>query len=39
MPEKLNEVNSADNNQLNRPYLPFVDGPQNCDLQFITVVF
>lgn len=29
-PDRFNEENSAGKNQLNRPYLPFGDGPRNC---------
>ncbi|XP_031628978.1 probable cytochrome P450 6d4 [Contarinia nasturtii] len=29
-PERFNEQNSAGKNQINRPYLPFGDGPRNC---------
>lgn len=29
-PDRFNEQNSAGKNQVNRPYLPFGDGPRNC---------
>lgn len=30
IPERFNEENSADKNIVNRPYLPFGDGPRVC---------
>lgn len=29
-PERFSEENSAGKNQVDRPYLPFGDGPRNC---------
>lgn len=29
-PDRFNEANSEGKNQINRPYLPFGDGPRNC---------
>lgn len=30
IPERFNAENSAGKNQINRPYLPFGDGPRHC---------
>lgn len=29
-PDRFNGVNFAGNDQINRPYMPFGDGPRNC---------